>query len=441
MAPPSAITVFAFLMLPSARSATTQRTITIGSAETAWVLDARTGESRSIRLAGQEVSISGEEFRLSVNRQKLTFADFHRDNLQYEGAVLRVPLQHALLDVDLLYTPTALGGVRKKMILHAKRAITLDAIDVVSLQFEHGVRIEMARGPTIPHSVGGLPICTFLETGRVGGFLSLDFPYGDTSLEKDTLRIGYRPHELLTPGKPYESLPVILMGYRLATRRAGAWDTAAAAEFRRYLRFDYALPHWNAPQLIYASIVNRYTEVDPTVPPTPLARDPIQNTIFYTLSDANYLMLRPEKVPEEIDFCKALSMDWCQLYEGPFEWIAGRPAAGVLDAMGRYARDRGVRLGLYTGANQLTAPHFNHYGLDKGRPEWKMLDAAGKRGPYCWGAKAFADWFADTLIQTSLSFGFRQANFDFLTVAPCYDASHGHAIGDEGVFQQVRNLG
>jgi hypothetical protein len=145
-------------------------------------------------------------------------------------------------------------------------------------------------------------------------------------------------------------------------------------------------------------------------------------------------------VPEEIDFCKTLSMDWCQLYEGPFEWIAGRPAAGVLDAIGRYARDRGVRLGLYTGANQLTAPHFNHYGQDKGRPEWKMLDAAGKRGPYCWGVKAFADWFADILIQTSLSFGFRQANFDFLTIAPCYDASHGHATGDEGVFQQVRNL-
>jgi hypothetical protein len=305
----SAVAAFAFLMLSSARSATAQRTISIGSAETAWVLDTKTGGSHSIRLAGYELATSGEEFRLTVNGQRLTFADFHLNTPQREGAALRVPLQHALLNVDLLYTPTALGGVRKKMILHAQRAITLDEIDVESIRFESGVRIEIARGPAIPHSVGNLPICTFLETGHAGGFFSLDFPYSDASAENSTLRIGYRPHESLVPGRPYESLAVTLMSYRLTTRKSGTWDAAAAAEFRRYLRFDYALPHWNAPQLIYTSIVNRYTEVDAAVPPTPLARDPIQNTIFYTLSDANYLMLRPEKVPEEIDFCKALSMD------------------------------------------------------------------------------------------------------------------------------------
>ena len=436
----STTTVFVLSLLASACPATAQRTLLIGSGETAWVLDARTGSSRSVHLAGHEVAVSGEEFRLNINGQTLTFADFHVESPRREGMAWRVPLQHPLLDVDLLYTPTALGGIRKRMILHAKRAITLDVIDIESIRFERGVRIEIAPGPAIPHSVGNLPICAFIEAGRAGGFLSLDFPYSDATQENGALRIGYRPHEQLMPGVPYESLAVTLMSYRLTKREFSAWDAAASAAFRRYLRFDYARPHWNAPQLIYTSIVNRYTEVDAAAPQTPLTRDPIQNTIFYTLSDANYLMLRPEKVPEEIDFCKTLSMDWCQLYEGPFEWIAGRPTAGVLDAIGRYARDRGVRLGLYTGANQLTAPHFNHYGQDKGKPEWKMLDAAGKRGPYCWGAKAFANWFADTLIHASLNFGFRQANFDFLTIAPCYDVSHGHAAGDEGIFQQVRNL-
>jgi hypothetical protein len=143
---------------------------------------------------------------------------------------------------------------------------------------------------------------------------------------------------------------------------------------------------------------------------------------------------------QEIDFGKSLGLEFCQVYEGPFEWIPGNPRADVARKIGEYARDRGIKLGLYTGANNLTAPHFNHFAQDKGRPEWKMLDEKGERGSYCWGSEEFAKWFTDILIETSLNYNFHMSNFDSLNIASCYDPKHGHAVGRRGIYSQVRNL-
>lgn len=99
-----------------------------------------------------------------------------------------------------------------------------------------------------------------------------------------------------------------------------------------------------------------------------------------------------------------------------------------------------MKLGLYTGANQLTALHFNHYGEDKGKPGWRMLDSSGKRRAYCWGSQAFTDWYTDTLFDASERFNFHLANYDFLQITPCFDPSHGHALGEAGIYRQVRNL-
>lgn len=74
--------------------------------------------------------------------------------------------------------------------------------------------------------------------------------------------------------------------------------------------------------------------MDRAVPPARPGERPLRNTIFYTLSDANYYMLQPERMPEEIDFCKQLSMKFCQVYKGPFEWISGNPAASVARRIG-----------------------------------------------------------------------------------------------------------
>ncbi len=407
----------------------------IGSGETGRTLSSQSRRTTSLRLGTVELPVTEGDFQITAGGHSYTAKDFRVTRL----TDTKVALSNADLDLTVEYTQTVAGGLRKTLRILPKREMSLERVEVERLKIADAT-VEIARSESEEKGVPGFPICAFLEAKGSGGFLSLDFAYSEISWTGNVLSIGYQPFVKLKAGEAYESHAVTFQAYRLAGTKQGAYDSAAAEAFRRYIRFDYAPPHLNAPQFFYTSIVNRFTEVDKTVPPAKEGEKPIRNTIFYTLSDANYYMLQPEKIPEEIDFCKSLSMDVCQLYEGPFEWIAGNPAAALAKRIGEYARDRGVKLGLYTGANQLTAPHFNHYAQDKGRPEWKLLTADGKRGAYCWGSQEFARWFTDVLIETSLNFNFQDANFDFLKITACFDPKHGHAVGENGIYKQVLNL-
>lgn len=415
--------------------------VEIGPPANVRLLAAGTGRTSALRLGTSTLATAGEDFRIILDGRTYSIRDFRLARLDARPEEITVALSSPAVDVTVGYILTGPGSLRKTVRLRPKHDAMLERIDVESLVFPKDLRITIARGDSVPYEPGNLPICAFLEHGRDGAFASLDFAYSEIHAEGGLLRIGYRPYEKLRAGDEYEAHSVTLGGYRLAGERQGPYDRAAAAAFRRYIRFDYAPPHWKPAQLIYSSIVNRYTEIDPKVPPAKPGETPIANTIYYTLSDANYYMLRPEKIRDEIDFAKSLSMDFCQVYEGPFEWIPGNPAAATAKRIGEYARDRGILLGMYTGANHLTAPHFNDYAQDKGRPEWKTLLENGKRGSaYCWGSDAFAKWFTDVLIQASREFNFRQANYDFLAIEPCYDPTHGHAPGERGIYRQVRNL-
>jgi hypothetical protein len=413
----------------------------IGGEDTGRLVSRRTAATVLIRLGPVVVPMRGEEFRLVLNGRTYSRADFRPTGSTPVPGGTALRLAGALTDVEVVYTGTPLGMIRKALRLRPHKDVLLERLDVESLVLPPEVEVTVARGAQLPEPLlGRLPICAFLARQEHGAFFSLDFAISEIDIGDGTLRVGYAPYQEIPAGSTYESHSVTFGAYRLAGRRQGPYDAAAAAAFRRYVRFDYAPPFLQGPQLIYTSIVNRYTEIDRSVPVARPGQRPIANTIFYTLSDANYFMLHPDNIPGEIDLARSLSMEWCQLYEGPFEWIEGNPPAAVARRIGEYARNRGVRLGLYTGANQLTAPHFNHFGQDKGRPEWKRLDAFGKRGAYCWGSAAFARWFADTLIEASRNYNFRQANFDFLEIAPCEDAAHGHAAGEKGLYRQIANL-
>lgn len=413
--------------------------LTVGSRDAVRILASDTGQTTALRMGSKELPASGDGFRIVTNNRSYTGRDFRVVAVKASASKATVTLTNPDLDLTVEYFQVDSGAVRKVLRLRSKKEITLDRVDVESLNIT-GASGEIARSESERKGKDGYPICVFIDAGGYGAFFSLDFAFSEITWSGNLLNVGYQPFVKLRAGEEYESHAVTFQAYRLSGTKQGSFDTAAAEAFRSYIRWDYAPPHLNGPQFFYTSIVNRFTEVDKTVPPAKPSEKPIQNTIFYTLSDANYYMLHPENIPAEIDFCKSLSMDVCQLYEGPFEWIAGNPAASLAKRIGEYARDRGVKLGLYTGANQLTAPHFNHYGQDKGRAEWKLLSEDGKRGAYCWGSREFADWFTDILIETSLNFNFHDANFDFLSIAPCFDPKHGHAIGEKGIYRQVYNL-
>jgi hypothetical protein len=414
--------------------------LTVGSGEIRRTVGERTGTTTEFHLGSNKVVITGEEFRVALDGRTFTARDFESLGSESQPGKVSARFRREGLQLTVEYSDAGPNGVRKRLRLRPAKSVVIEEVVVESLSLPVNAAVTVAKSSPLNKEIGGLPVCAFVELGGYGAFLSLDFAHSEIESTAGALRIGYQPYQKVGAGEEYLSHSVTSNAYRLSGRKGGQYDDAAADAFRRYIRFDYAPPYFNAPQLFYTSIVNRYTEVDRSVPVTPVGQRPIINTIFYTLSDANYYMLHPEKVPEEIDFCKGLSMEVCQLYEGPFEWLPGNPAAALARQIGEYARDRGVKIGLYTGANHLTAPHFNHYKQDKGRAEWKLLNAQGKRGAYCWGSEEFANWFTDALIEASTNFNFRNANFDFLDLTPCFDKSHGHPLGPKGLYRQVLNL-
>ncbi len=414
---------------------------TIQAGETGRVIITASGATKELRLVTSPVPVKGADFRLKLEGRVQTIKDFRLMAVRQEPWGTSVQLQNADLEVTVEYRQTPLGSLQKVLSLRPFRDVLLETIEVECLELPSTVAVTIPKAAAFFDRTAGPPICVFLESGSSGGFLSLDFAYCDIVFSAGQLSIGYEPVIRLKQGEVYRSHAVTFRGYRLAGRRSGGgYDTAAAAAFRNYVRFEYAVPIYPGPQLYYTQMVNRYVEINYDLPPTPPDETPVWNTIFYTLSDANYYMLRPEKIPEEIDFCKSLSMDVCQLYEGPFEWIDGNPSAATLKKIGDYARERGIKLGLYAAANHLTAPHFNHYGQDKGKPEWKMLDEKGKRDGYCWGSGDFCNWFVDMIVEASKRGNFHNMNFDFLDIKPCMDPNHDHAIGRQGIYRQVYNL-
>ncbi len=388
---------------------------------------------------GEEIAFgAGAEFSIRFNQQEYHSDDFEVVDFQERQddaeSQVNIHLHNEEMDIICVYRASSDSPyLRKWLEIEFHRPGIVERISVESLDIASNARCEVAK------SSGGFDICLFLSGGSSGLFFTLDFPYNDIISEQGHFEISYPPHRRVSAGETVRSHTLTVGGYSLRGVKRGHYDLGQAEAFRRYLLFDYAKPHLQAPQLVYTSIVNQYTEVNPNVPDTPRGQFPVQNKIFYTLTNSPYLMLYPERIPEEIDFCKEVSMEFCQIYEGPFEWTEEIPTPETLLKVATYAQKANVKLGLYTGANNLTAQHFNHYGEHKGKPEWRMVDAAGNvASTYCFGSDEFTQWFTDTIARASEDYGFQMANFDFLTIAPCYAENHDHLPG--GIYQQVANV-
>jgi hypothetical protein len=387
----------------------------------------------------REIFINSKtEFSIHFNGHIYQSDDFEVVNIHEredeEEKRIIIYFHHDVMDVACIYQVLINKPYLKKWL-----EVTFHKVGILERIVVESSNIPENASCKIAKSSGELDICLFLSLEQLGLFFTLDFPYNDITANEKYFEVSYPPQQNVNTGETVKSHISTIGNCSLLNIKQGDFDLGQAEAFRHYLLFDYAKPHLQAPQLVYSSIVNQYTEVNFNVPDTPKDKSPIQNKIFYTLTNAPYLMIYPEQIPDEVDFCKSLSMDFCQIYEGPFEWTEEKPDEKTLIDISNYAQEKSIKLGLYTGANNLTAPHFNHYGEQKGNPEWHIVDANGKETEtYCFGSDDFTRWFTDTIIYASQKYGFLMTNFDFLTIAPCYARDHNHPPG--GIYQQIANV-
>ncbi len=260
-----------------------------------------------------------------------------------------------------------------------------------------------------------------------GFFASLDFPYSEIDSGDEVVSVSYPPHILLSPGVDYPCHSVTVGSFGLTGRGRYGNDEGLVAAFDAYVQGRHPL-RFHRPQILSASINNRYTQVRGDI-------------IFYTMKDHPSLSFNTELMKRELELMPKLGVEYYQLFPGPFDWVEGDPAPERVDEIVSYGRKHGVRVGDYSGANVLFCAHYNDHRNSLQRPEWEMVSDQGPMpGRFCFGHPEFVKYYRDKVVSVGKRFGFELHCLDFLAIGPCHAVNHGHPPGKPSIYHQVRGL-
>jgi hypothetical protein len=300
--------------------------------------------------------------------------------------------------------------------------------------FERDTRLREARlwnaESAAPPLIGRTRIqefAAFYRDRERGLFVSLDFPYSRVRADGQMTVVGYRPDDPLTTGEWYECHSLTLGATRLVDHPQTGFDRGEIAAFDAYVQ-NHRPTRFDRPMNIYASIVNRYTQV----------RDGI---VFYSMKDQPTLAFHTDLVERDLVLMPKLGMEYYQVFPGAFEWPSDNPRSEI-DRLVRKARDRGLRIGDYSATTRVYSPHFNIGNNRLNRPEWLVRNARleAVEGTYCFGNSEFERYYSDTVVSNCRRYGFELHCLDLLKLVPCYASGHGHPPGPDSLYHQVRGL-
>ena len=269
-------------------------------------------------------------------------------------------------------------------------------------------------------------IAAFYREGGRGLFVSLDFPYSQIASAGGLTTVGYPPFDLVRAGEEYTCHSLTIGATRVAGRvRYGFYEGEVEA-MDRYVQERFA-PRFSRPLFSTACINNRFTQLE-------------GDWVFYTMRDHPTLTMNRDLLKRELQVVSRLGMEYYQVFPGAFDWGPDDPSPAMVEEAVKWARRDGLRLGDYSGANHLFCPHYNQHRNTLDRPEWRMRDEQGNLGAFCFGRREFVEFYAERVVSTCRRFGFELHALDFLSIAPCFAADHGHPAGPESIYSQVRGL-
>jgi len=270
-------------------------------------------------------------------------------------------------------------------------------------------------------------IAAFYRQNRVGLFASLDFPYSNIAASAGVTTVSYPPYDVLKAGREYSCHSLTFGAVRLTGRERYGFDDGEVEAMDAYVQ-GHRQPRFDRPMFTYASIINRYTQVAGDI-------------IFYTMQDQPLLSFNTHLVEQDLALMAKLGMEYYQVFPGVFEWASDDPKSEV-DRLVGFARERGVRIGDYSGTSYVYSPHFNFPRNKLDRPDWLIRDKDGntKRKIYCFGNLEFVDLYIRTVVPSCRRYGFDLHCLDLLQFAPCYASNHQHPAGIESYYHQVRGL-
>jgi hypothetical protein len=332
-------------------------------------------------------------------------------------------------DVDgfawqLRYEVTVPGCITKSLTLTPRQPTVLKKVTIWSARLRQAAIV--ARTPL--QDIGA-----FYRDGAQGLFVSLDFPYSNIADVNGFTEVSYPPHEAVTAGAAYVAHPLTMGSVRLAGRSRYGFDEGEIAAFDTYIQ-QRVPPRFERPMFVFCGLINRYTQNE-------------GDQVFYTWKDNPTLCFNVDLVKEDLKLMPKLGMEYCQVMPGVFDWVPEDPSPELVEELMGVARANGLRFGDYSSSNYLFCPHYNDYRNRLDRPEWLIVDKDGKKesvtwssGPFCFGSRAFVDFYIDKVVSNCRRYGFEIHCLDFLTLKPCYATDHGHPPGQDSIYHQTNGV-
>jgi hypothetical protein len=271
-------------------------------------------------------------------------------------------------------------------------------------------------------------IAAFYRHNGHGLFVSLDFPYSRIGFEKGLTKVSYPPYDEVKSGQTYTCHSLTMGAVQLVGAERYGYDLGEVAAMDAYIQERYQ-PRFERPMFTTGCINNRYTQVRGDV-------------VYYTMKDNPTLGFHLNLLRRELALMPKLGMEYCQVFPGVFDWVADDPSPETVKEMMDYARSLGVRMGDYSASNSLFVAHYNEYRNRLDRPDWTMKDKDGKssQSTFCFGVPGFVQYYIDTVVPNCKKYGFEIHCLDGLRLSPCYATNHGHPVGPDSFYQQVRGL-
>ncbi len=315
--------------------------------------------------------------------------------------------QNSLFRWMAKYTLSGPGRITKQLSLEPLNALTVQRVTMQQIP-------EQLQPLTASTSL--LDIAIFCRQQQAGLFASLDFPYSKVRQAGGQFNITYPPFKALKADETYNCHSLTLGATEITGKMRYGYYEGEVEAMDRYIQ-GHQKPRFEKPMFTSACIVNRYTQIQ-------------NGAIFYTMKDHPTLSINQDILRREITLLPKLGMEYYQVFPGVFDWVASDPKPELVESIVAHAKKNGVRIGDYSGTTAVFCQHYNQYNNT----------LQGTDLYPCFGYGKFQKWYTDTVVKTCKKYGFEMHALDFLSIGQCQNAAHGHPVGEDSIYAQVKGL-
>jgi hypothetical protein len=322
-----------------------------------------------------------------------------RDAVIFKGA-------NRLFDWTLKYSVEIPTCVTKTLSLTPRTSVCVNSVSLWNARSE--------CEPVVA-STSLLDICVFYRGKNSGLFVSLDFPYSKIKKQDGAWSVSYPPQETLTAGQESVCHSLTFGPTSLTQTVRYGYDDGEVAAMDRYIQTRIK-PRFNRPMTITAGINNRYTQL-------------ADGEVFYTMKDQPTLSWNTDWLEQDIQLMAKTGVEYYQIWPGPFDDYPGDVDSAYVHKFVAGANRLGVRVGDYSGTEQLFCEHYNFYN--------NTHEKFGLVPSEChFGNKKFVDTYITVTTEYCKKYGFEAHCLDFLKI---WKRAEGVA-DEELIYAQVRGL-